>query len=270
MGKCLCGFICRSKNESDCENGKYFYRCANLNVATKEYYDAALEKALEYDFNGCRIGEPRQDFEYARKEGRNAPCPAFLGEISAQENNEAFICRCFTRIATGFCKKTECRHYFSFQEENAFEIIDYQVPPIEGNCGRVDLVFESKTKDAIYFVEVKPYRTKGAERLLRMICEILSYFYPLADEKSRYRDFLIYKSSKDFSKRTWKYFLENRENYPQNGKFKIVPSIAFFEDSEQHKEYLLHESKIEALMNKQHIAVFCISKDGKINLLKQY
>lgn len=270
MNKCLRGFICRSENVRDCKNGKYFYRCGNLNVATVEYYEEALDKALQYDFVGERIGEPRQDFEYARKDGRAAPCPEFLEEIARQESNEAFICRCFTRIATGFCQKTECRNYLSFREENLFKIIDYQVPPVEGNCGRVDLVFGSKTDDTIYFVEVKPYRTTGAERLLRMICEILSYTYPLADARSKYRDFLVYKNSNDFPKRTWKYFLKNRGRYPKNGDFKIVPAIAFFENSEQHKEYLLHENGIEALLNKYQMAVFCMSKDGKINLLKQY
>ena len=270
MKQCLSGFICRSQKEKDCQNGRYFYRCVNLNVATEEYYEEALGKALLYDFEGNRIGTPRQNFEYARKEGRNVPCPEFLGGVTNQERNEAFICRCFTRLATGLCQKTKCRNFFRFCEENLFKIIDYQVPPIEGDCGRVDLVFESKMEDKIYFVEVKPHRTTGAERLLRMICEILSYTYPLADEKSKYRDFLVYKSSQDYPKKSWKYFLKHREDYPQNGEFTIIPSIAFFEDSQQHKEYLKHESGIEALLDKYHIAVFCVSKNGKIILLKQY
>lgn len=268
--KCVCGLHCRATTDNDCKNGKYFYRCGSLNVKTKKYYNEALCLAQKYDFDKNRIGEPRQDFSYINEKARKDPCPTDVAELAKRDGKEAFICRCYTRLSLGECPDLSCKNRIAFSQENEYEIVDYQVPPVKGGCGRVDLVFKKKQGKEIYLVEVKPPRSDSPERLLRMICEIVSYYYPLADENSEYRDYVTYRTCGAYPNVTWKKFVGKRQNYPQNTKMRVIPAIAFFEDSPQEAEYKKMDTSIESLLHKFGIAVFCMSMSGRIRLLKQY
>ncbi len=268
--KCLCGLKCRKTGERDCGDGKYFYRCGSLNVQTKEYYNEALRLAQTYDFDKNRIGEPRRDFSYINGKSRKSPCPTEPTEMNKREGKEAFICRCYTRLSTGDCRNETCKNKIGFSKENGYEIVDYQVPPAEGACGRVDLVFKRKQGEEIYLVEVKPPRVDSPERLLRMICEIVSYYYPLADKNSAYRDYVTYRTCGAYPSVSWDRFIKHRRNYPENIFFSIIPAVAFFEGSPQEIEYKELAPEIEELLQKFGIAVFCLSPTGEIRLIKQY
>lgn len=268
--KCSCGISCRGKGNKDCKNGKYFYRCSSLNVFTEKYYNEVLRFAQGYDFDKNRIGEPRLDFIYINNESRNLPCPTDAVEMEKRKGKEAFLCRCYTRQSTGNCTNPTCKNKMRFSKDNEYEIVDYQVPPVQGDCGRVDLVFKRKQEQKLYLVEVKPARNDSPERLLRMLCEILSYYYPLVDEQSRYRDYVTYRTCGAYPSVTWKNFVKNRQKYPQNEAWAIIPAIAFFQGSPQEKEYQEHDCAIETLLQKYGVAVFCLSTSGEIRLLKQY
>lgn len=268
--KCICGISCRGKRHKDCKNGKFFYRCASLNVFDEKDYSEVLRFAQEYDFDKNRIGEPRVDFTYINNESRSVPCPTEIDEMEKREGKEAFLCRCYTRLSTENCTNPACKNKIRFSKDNEYEIVDYQVPPAQGHCGRVDLVLKHIRDPKLFLVEVKPARNDSPERLLRMICEILSYYYPLVDERSGYRDYVTYRTCGAYPSVTWTKFKKNRLKYPQNEDLAIIPAIAFFQGSPQEKEYQKHDSPIEALLQKYGIAVFCLSTSGEICLMKQY
>lgn len=91
-----------------------------------------------------------------------------------------------------------------------YQVCDYEVPMDEKwvKVGGVDLILKRKDENTYYGVEVKPASSK--ETLVRMAAEILTY-----GEINRYQG-----------------------NSIGNRRISYKPGICFFEESNQHKDYL--------------------------------
>lgn len=115
-----------------------------------------------------------------------------------------------------------------------YSIRDYEIPPYSGvtGVGEVDLILEGPG-GTLYATEIKPPKD-NSESLLRMIAEIVTY--TLCGFK--YED-----------KKTGEHIKTKR-------------AIAFFEGSDQAKEYDQHKDNedLRALLKEAEISVFCFQE----------
>lgn len=246
MCKCVFGHDCRAK-EPKCDDGRYIYRCGDLN--TKTHYKHAIEVVKKYDFGALKFA-PRDRWEFyktrVRNENKGEACE---GDRDKDKITEAFECRCAYLCSTGKCDKCETKKKWGGKD---FEILYYQLPVSKDYDGKVDLVLRRVGTNDIYLTEYKPNRTSSPERLLRMICEILTY-----------------RSSSDDG--CIKFF----NNVFENGKkihiekANIHTAIMFNEISPQRAEYDACDEGIKELLVKHHINVFELKDDKDIVLLEE-
>lgn len=245
---------CTKSNMEKCQNGRLFYCCALLNQKDKARYDLAKVRAIEYDFEHDWI-YPSESLYFETPESfskdRGEVCK---GKAELNDNDEPFIFRAYYRNQTGYCQRCEkkdCSYRVGLSEESKYEIADYQIPPFKKDekgkkiSGRkVDVVLRAKgNKNLIFLAEGKPPKNND-ERLLRMVCEILSYYYPLVDKRCFFTKYLKDRLGAD---------------NPQ-----IRPAIVFFNESAQEKEFSALKNnptidrELYQLIEKYHIAVFRI------------
>lgn len=157
------------------------------------------------------------------REGQHKRCDGFEKESMQNRYTEKRMCKCFYYRNSKYYKSQKCANCILLEKyrlTGKYKINDYEVPAFYygEHIGKIDLVISDGTVK--YATEVKP--DKGnKESLLRMISEILTYTL----------------------------------GYPQK---KYQKAIAFFENTEQEKEYkeLNDESVIKALIAKADITVF--------------
>ena len=239
---------CRSENNrKECQNGEFFYRCADLN--SKNYYQKALNKALQYDFDCVQSFGERKKWDFYRdrkkKEDNGEAC-----EGCREKNTEAFECRCQYLRANGKCLQQSAKKTWS--EGSKYSILYYQLPVSDRYNGKVDLVLKTKGADELFMTEYKSDRKETPERLLRMICEIVTYCKTV---KKGAIEFFGGKRGKWSGE---KLVLEEKN---------IHPAIMFKEGSPQHLEWLERKSEIGFLIEKNDISVFIV-KDETIYRLQ--
>lgn len=238
---------CRSKKNWDrCHDKKlndfcFIYRCADLNIADSADYFNAVDRAFDYDFCQLSLLDSRSKFD------------RYSGKCQGQRDRttEAFECRCayYIKSDSPKCKKGECARYTdkSWYGDN-IELMYYQLPVSDGYNGKVDILLRDTEQNIVYLVEYKPERDKSAERLLRMVCEIATYYETVVKDGNAV-DFLNKKFKTRFT------------------TDDVKKAIMFNENSPQHAEYIdaiEHKRKIVDLMDKQQISVFVLKNKSRI------
>lgn len=242
---------CRSKKNRDyCHNKNlndfcFIYRCADLNIADSKHYFYALDCAYNYDFTQLRKLKSRSKFN--QYSGR---CPGKREKIT-----EAFECRCayYVKSNSSKCQKEKCSNYGNkIWSGDNIELMYYQLPVSDSYDGKVDIILHDTKQNNVYLVEYKPDREKSAERLLRMICEISTY----------YETIVIDNNAVKFFKEKFGVKISNDD---------IKKAIMFNESSPQHYEYkkaIEQNSKIIDLMDKLKISVFVLINKSEIKKLR--
>lgn len=246
--KCACKikkfgeYACRSSNNAKKCDGK-FYKCSDLN--SKKYYQKAIEhfKIIEQEMTSLKEENARENFddlEYRELcDGALLKTDRSTKEKSKENFNEDFICRCYYLNYTGQCERNCSRRFL--KPSGDYQIIDYQIPPLNGNCGKVDLVIRDQNN--LYLTEVKP-PVRNEETLLRMICEILTHISTL-------------KNNTNFHT-----YIRRRHNMCVD-KNNVFPAIMFFLGSEQEREYQNCREEIIDIMARHKIKVFVCDKNSK-------
>ena len=235
-------YTCRSKGNAE-KCGGVFYKCADLN--SKRYYKEAIEhfKLVEQEMIAYNENLACEDFDKLKDRkkcnGDLLKTDRKTQETSKENINEDFICRCYYLCYTGKCT-INCPRRFN-SPDGEYQIVDYQMPPKKGNCGKIDLVITDNTN--IYLTEVKP-PVGNDETLLRMICEILTHTSYL-------------KLNKHFHK-----YINDRHKINID-ESKVYPAIMFFSDSKQLEEYENCEKEILEIINKNNIKVFECNAETK-------
>lgn len=257
---CKCVFDeCRVKSDDkECKNGKFIYRCGNLNCKNEKIYDDAIEKVLAYDFSKIKVGK-RTDWKFykerTKKEkgakdvnGTQKACDGCREKIT-----EAFECRCAYLCGSSKCPKDKK------WGGTKYEILYYQLPVSQDYDGKIDLVLRKVGTNEIYLTEYKPARTKAPERLLRMICEIVTYRQS-SDEGCI--DFFNNDDNEQFAD-----ISITKEN--------IHTAIMFNESgddgnsSPQKSEYKNAKEGIRGLLIKHRVSVFELTDDKDIIMLEE-
>ena len=241
------GQYCKTSSYNNKCKG-HFYQCYKLNNV--EDYKLAINNFKQISEKGefdVTDKEQRTDFVIFAKDRENNKCEPRLDECgiprtktNGVENiREDFICKCYYSCYKGVCPEPDkCKNYFD-KPESDYSIIDYQIPPLQKNCGKVDLVL--RKDDNIYLTEVKPPQNND-ETLLRMICEILTHYKTL-------------KKNKFYEKYCCdKYGITDP---------KINKAIMFFECSNQESEYKNRNIEIKRIIEDFDIKVFQCDKDTK-------
>lgn len=118
-----------------------------------------------------------------------------------------------------------------------YRIVDYEVPAFFSGkgIGKIDLILEGK--GALYAAEAKPYRQNGAESLLRMVAEILTYTLgdPAPGETEVYKRAILFFEKTPAAK---------------DQKEKLTPQ------QEEYDEAKKNNSPIMTLIQKAEITVF--------------
>ena len=140
----------------------------------------------------------------------------------------------------------------NWSAESEYGILYYQLPVSDRYNGKVDLVLKTKGADELFMTEYKPDRKETPERLLRMICEIVTYCKTV---KKGAIEFFGGKRGKWSGE---KLVLEEKN---------IHPAIMFKAGSPQHLEWLERNPEIGFLIEKHHISVFIV-KDETIYRLQ--
>ena len=236
---------CNSENNRDsCKNGTYFYRCAYLNYKTEEYYNQAIGVATAYPFDKLNF-QPRDKWDFynerEKNEAKGKAC------IDCRTNiTEAFECRCAYLCGSGKCDKGGKDKIWGGSK---FEILYYQLPISKDYQGKVDLVLWEKETKNIFLTEYKPNRTQSPEKLLRMICEIVTY------RTSATEGCLQFFNHKFNDKR----FKEKIICIAEENIHTAIMFNEFGDDdmlSPQKAEYEQKNGGIEALLKKHHVSVF--------------
>ena len=252
---------CKIFKDQYCKTSSYyndckgrFYQCNILNYKNDKEYKLAINNFNQISENGefnVTDKEQRTDFVRFAKNRKNNKCKPRLDESGiprkktkgVENTDEDFICKCYYLCYKGVCPEPDkCKNYF-VKPESDYSIIDYQIPPLQKICGKVDLILKKNDKedDNIYLTEVKPPKGND-ETLLRMICEILTHYKTL-------------KENKYFEKYCCdKYGITDP---------KIYKAIMFFNGSKQESEYAKHKIEIERIIEDFDIKVFQCDKDTK-------
>lgn len=250
---------CRAKNP-DCENGKYIYRCGNLNCRTEKIYQNAIQKVKQYDFGKLKLEfKPRSHWDFykerVKKEDNGTACDGCRGKIT-----EAFECRCAYLCTRGKCK--EGKKWGG----SKYEILYYQLPVSDDYNGKVDLVLREVGTNEIYLTEYKPARTKSPERLLRMICEIVTYRQSSDKGCIKFFNNMFKGETLEITENNIHTAImfnefgdggDDGKNSPQNVK-----------PSPQKNEYDNSDEGIKELLKTHHVNVFMLKKDKEIVLLE--
>ena len=246
---------CRSTTNCEtCGNGTYFYRCANLN--SKKYYSRAIEVATDYQFDKLHF-TPRDNWEFyyerVKNEDKGEACKDCRDRIT-----EAFECRCAYLCGNGKCDKGNEDKIWGGKK---FEILYYQLPISKDYSGKVDLILWEKETKNIFLTEYKPDRTKSPERLLRMICEIVTY------RTSATKGCLQFFNDKFNDKK----FKEKIISITEDNIHTAIMFNEFGDDgnlSPQKAEYEQKNADIEALLKKHHVCVFELKENKDIIMLE--
>lgn len=243
------GYKCRSEgNRKKCidSNDKmWFYKCADLN--SRNNYKEAIAHYKQTDFDVRSEIKPRETFP---KRNDNCNMEKSINTTKRKENNynEDFLCRCWYLCATGKCTSKTCERAYN-DLNTIYHIVDYQIPPRKGSCGRVDLVIEGENK--IFLTEVKPPKGNN-ETLLRMICEILSHSAYLVKNTCYYR-YIEEEANPDYRCE----IVKGLDGFAMN----IFPAILFFKGSPQEVEYHSSNTEIDEIIKDRKIKVFVCDKD---------
>lgn len=241
---------CRSKKNWDyCHNKNlndfcFIYRCADLNIADSNDYFNALDSAYNYDFTQLRQLDSRSKFkQYSGK------CEGERKKIT-----EAFECRCayYVKSNSSKCLKRECSYRHNIWSGDNIELMYYQLPVSDSYNGKVDIILHDTKRNTVYLVEYKPDREKSAERLLRMICEISTYYETIVKDNN----------AVDFFKNKLGVQISNSA---------VKKAIMFNENSPQHCEYrkvIEQNGKIINLIDKLSITVFVLKDKSTIEKLR--
>ncbi len=147
---------------------------------------------------------------------------------------EKRLCRCMYYFNRKDCQKncTQCAFRARFQIVGEYQVVDYEVPAgcAGKGIGEIDLIL--RRGETLYAAEVKPYRRKTPERLLRMAAEILTY--TLGYPPDKFQKALLFF-----------------EKNPDDG----LPSP-------QQLEYDTAPAELLALLKKADIAVFHLKEAG--------
>lgn len=252
MNSVSCPFgedYCRSKNNrEECKNGAFFYRCSDLD--STKFYKKALEKALQYDFDCVRSFGVRTKWDFysdrKKKEDSGKAC-----EGCREKNTEAFECRCQYLRANGKCLQQNAKG--TWAEGSEYGILYYQLPVSDGYNGKVDLVLKTKGADELFMTEYKPDRKETPEKLLRMICEIVTYCKTVKEGAIGF-----------FGGKRGKWSGEKLNLQEEN----IHPAIMFREGSPQHQEWQNRAAEIDLLLEKHGISVFIVKGETIYRLHK--
>lgn len=193
------------------------------NIVNKSTYEKDAEELLKKGFDIIFDGvekNKRDKFDY----NHNVKCGFDTGR-----RTEKRFCRCLTNFSADKNKTCEScvlkNEYGRIAKDVSFE--DFEVPVSSSgkdHIGEIDLIM--KYDDELFGVEVKP--VWNSESLLRMVCEIETYFYVL-DNNEAFN--IIYpdckkaimfmagsEQEKQFSDSKYKYYAKNtREIIKQRG-----------------------------------------------------
>ena len=249
---------CRSKTNCEtCKNGTFFYRCGNLN--TERYYSRALEVATSYSFDQLNF-RPRDNWDFYKERVKNEDKGEACQDCRKEDEiTEAFECRCAYLCGNGKCAKGGKDKIWGGSK---FEILYYQLPISKDYSGKVDLVLWEKGTKNIFLTEYKPNRTQSPERLLRMICEIVTY------RSSATQGCLQFFNEKFKDKR----FKEKIVSIAEENIHTAIMFNEFGDDkkssSPQKAEYEKKNATIEALLKKHHVCVFELKESRDIIMLE--
>ena len=282
--KNISNFICACQSGGGQSQADFFYNQRELdhdcdNIDAK----LALAKTLEHDFSSClekglKGKAARKDFSFEDHGYRKSEGDKYCKESSKKKANEDFKCRCLYYQSTGACQNKDCEFYAADRlEQNQYKIIAYQIPPVENiekqsgfKSTAVDLVMvDRQDTSRVYLVEVKDRTSK--EHLLRMTCECLTISAPLLNPESNFADYVTYRLCGLKGRVSFEEFMANRNAYPQNKDYTFIQALAFYNNSEQAREYMSRLSPgLKTLMEKNKMAIFKFYTSGAIELYKQY
>ena len=251
MNSVSCPFgedYCRSKNnKEECKNGAFFYRCADLD--STKFYKKALEKALQYDLTASNLSVCGQSGIFIRIARKKRTAESVRG--MQRKDTEAFECRCQYLRANGKCLQQNAKG--TWAEGSEYGILYYQLPVSDGYNGKVDLVLKTKGADELFMTEYKPDRKKRRKKLLRMICEIVTYCKTVKEGAIGF-----------FGGKRGKWSGEKLNLQEEN----IHPAIMFREGSPQHQEWQNRAAEIDLLLEKHGISVFIVKGETIYRLHK--
>ena len=209
-----------------CRNEHLFKKCI-----TKSDYPTLIDElytAIDAGQNALKVlllGSSSPDLYAAHgtySEGQHNHCDGLKGDSFTEKR----LCKCLYYRNSPYKKKCETCEFTTDQYNlmGNYKIKDYEIPAFYygDEIGEIDLVICGE--NITYATEVKPYKG-NSETLLRMVAEIMTYTL----------------------------------GYPE-GKYE--KAIAFFEGSEQDKEYESISPKLQFLMAKANITVFRFEKCG--------